>query len=46
MADVLILMGSQSDAATMKHTRDVLDELGILIGCQLLHGARESTVSR
>ncbi len=29
MADVLILMGSQSDAATMKHTRDVLDELGI-----------------
>jgi 5-(carboxyamino)imidazole ribonucleotide mutase len=29
MPDVLIVMGSQSDAGTMKHARDTLDDLGI-----------------
>ena len=39
-ADVAIIMGSQSDWATMRHAADTLGELGILHECRIVSAHR------
>jgi 5-(carboxyamino)imidazole ribonucleotide mutase len=40
MTDVAIIMGSQSDWATMRHAADVLKELGVSHACRIVSAHR------